>query len=534
VAARAGNKRPLAGRNRTKLVAEINHPDGFQKIIMKKINILQFALAHCRRLAVAGLLAVVFLRSVHAQTNYQANWQSLDSRTTPTWWTDAKFGIFIHWGVYSVPAFSKVGEYSEWYWKTLVDKTRVKNGYEETKAFHEKNYGKLFAYQDFAPKFTCELFDADQWAKIFEQSGAKYVVLTSKHHEGYALWPSQEADQSWGRPWNSMTAGPGRDLLGELTTAVRKTPVKMGIYFSLYEWFNPLYTANVDLYVTNHMIPQFKDVVTKYSPSVIFSDGEWDYSDKTWRSEELMAWLFNESPCKDEVVINDRWGKDTRHKHGNYYTTEYGSGMPNADHPWEENRGMAHSFGYSRTENLADYNSTQQLLYMLIDIVSRGGNFLLDIGPTADGSIPVIMQERLVEMGDWLKVNGEAIYGTTLWKQTCQWSAGKVADAERGRYKVKYDVMKLTVNPAPGFAVKEVFFTKKGATLYAICPQLPESELRIKGVKAAADATVTMLGHEGKLDWKQFGDDLVIQLPKLNPSKMPCRYAYTFKVAGVE
>jgi len=465
-----------------------------------------------------------------ARVDYQPAWESLDQRPTPQWWGDAKFGIFIHWGLYSVPSFSKVGEYSEWYWKTLLDPTRVDTGYPETMAFHEKNYGPHFVYQDFAPRFTCELFDADQWAALFQKSGAKYVVLTSKHHEGYCLWPSKEADLSWGRPWNAASTGPCRDLLGELTTAVRKTDVKMGIYFSLYEWFNPLYTADPDLYVKRHLIPQFKDVVTRYAPSVIFADGEWDHPDTMWRSPEMLAWLFNSSPCRDDVVINDRWGSETRHHHGGYYTTEYGSGMPDASHPWEENRGMAHSFGYSRTENLADYNSTRQLLYMLIDIVSRGGNFLLDIGPTADGRVPVIMQERLVEMGDWLRVNGEAIYGTTAWTHSCQWSAGQVHDATRGEFKVPYDVMKLTVNPDPGCAVKEMFFTRKAGALYAICPLWPDRDLRIKDVKAAPGATVTLLGHDGKLDWKQEGADLVIQAPKLNPSKMPCGHAFTFKV----
>lgn len=488
-----------------------------------------------RRLASALLAVTAAIAPLPAQTTtpYQANWNSLDSRPTPQWWQDAKFGIFIHWGPYSVPAFSKVGEYSEWYWKNLVDPGRVKQGHRETKLFHDQVYGPNFTYPDFVPMFTCELFKPDQWAKMIQESGAKYVVLTSKHHDGYTLWPSKEADQSWGRAWNSQTSGPRRDLLDELTAAVRKTEVKMGIYYSLYEWFNPLYTMDPDRYVDQHMIPQFKDVVMRYAPEVIFSDGEWDHPDTTWRSPELLAWLFNESPCKDTVVINDRWGKEIRHQHGGYYTTEYGSGMPNADHPWEENRGMAHSFGYSRTENLADYNSAQQLLYMLIDIVSRGGNFLLDIGPTADGSIPVIMQDRMHEIGAWLKINGKAIYGSTTWKQSCQWSEGKVRDAERGNYRVKYDVMKLTVNPDPGFAVKEVFFTRKDHQLFAICPQLPDKELRLKDVRMDKAGSVSMLGRPGQLDWRQDGADLVIALPLLNPSTMPTRHAYTFRVSNV-
>lgn len=482
------------------------------------------------------LLIVPFLifGQLFAQKKYEANWKSIDSRPIPEWYADAKFGIFIHWGPYSVPAFSKVGEYSEWYWMNLVNPERVKNGYNETNEFHKKVYGANFTYPDFVPMLTATMFNANQWAGIFEKSGAKYVVLTSKHHDGYCLWPSTEANKSWGRPWNSTNSGPMRDLLGELTTAVRKTDVKMGIYYSLYEWFNPLYTSNANLFVAKHMIPQFKDVVQKYSPSIIFTDGEWDYQDTTWRSTEVLSWLYNESVCKDEVVINDRWGNETRHKHGGYYTTEYGSGMPNADRAWEENRGMAHSFGYSITENIEDYNSTQQLLYMLIDIVSRGGNFLLDIGPTADGRIPVIMQERLVDMGKWMKVNGEAIYGTSCWKSTCQWTKGKIEEPERGRYKAKYDVIKLTVSPEQGMATKEIFFTQKKDILYGVCPVYPKGELVVKDVKLRSDAKIEMLGYAKPLKWKQQGANVVITVPSLTVSEVPCQYAWTFKMRGLQ
>ena len=140
-----------------------------------------------------------------------------------------------------------------------------------------------------------------------------------------------------------MEVGPKRDLLGDLTTEVRKRGLKMGIYYSLYEWYNPLWLSDKPRYVTEHMHPQFKDVVTKYKPSIIFSDGEWDLTSAEWKSPELLAWLFNESPVRDEVVIDDRWGKDTRHKHGGYFTTEYTAGLEGSTHPWEESRGMGFS-----------------------------------------------------------------------------------------------------------------------------------------------------------------------------------------------
>ena len=167
------------------------------------------------------------------------------------------------------------------------------------------------------------------------------------------------------------------------------------IYYSLYEWYNPLWLTDKPRYVSEHMFPQFKDVVTRYKPSIIFSDGEWELPSSRVAQPGAAGVAFNESPVKDDVVINDRWGSDTRHKHGGYWTTEYTPGMSGMDHPWEESRGMGFSYGYNRAERLEDYHTGRELVIMLVDIVSRGGNLLLDIGPTADGTIPVIMQERL-------------------------------------------------------------------------------------------------------------------------------------------
>jgi alpha-L-fucosidase len=217
----------------------------------------------------------------------------------------------------------------------------------------------------------------------------------------------------------------------------------MGFYYSLYEWYNPLWLSNKERYVREHMFPQFKDVVTRYKPDIIFSDGEWELPSEQWHSPELLAWLFNDSVAKENVVVDDRWGKDTRHKHGSYYTTEYTAGLQTGEHPWEESRGMGFSYGYNRAETLVDYHSPRELTLMLIDLVSRGGNLLLDIGPTADGRIPVIMEERLEEIGRWLKLNGEAIYGTRNWRKTRQWSSGNVPKFEEKEFMGEYDIRKL-------------------------------------------------------------------------------------------
>lgn len=408
--------------------------------------------------------------NVAAQQRYAPSWESLNTRGIPEWFNREKFGIFIHWGVYSVPAYAPVipnsgYSYAEWYWQRIV--TKIPAFVE----FHESRYGKNFTYFDFEKSFKAELFDPSQWASVFRQAGARYVVLTSKHHEGYALWDNPQANQTWGRNWNAVSGTPGRDLLGELSRAVRDSGLKMGYYFSLYEWYNPLWLKDKKAYVEQHMIPQFKDLVTKYRPAVIFSDGEWDLPDTAWKSEELLAWLFNDSPVKDEVVVNDRWGSNTRNKYNNvlYATSEYGAGM-NPDIVWEESRGIGNSYGYNRMETASDYKSAFDLILILTDVVSRGGNLLLDVGPTADGRIPMIMQDRLLQMGKWLKKNGEAIYGTKPWTRPAQWSEGIMPGKSDKHYMADYDVAELA-KPKKDTAFIEMFFTQKNDSIFCILPK---------------------------------------------------------------
>jgi alpha-L-fucosidase len=485
-------------------------------------------------------LCIAFAPLASAQ-RFEPTWESVDARPTPAWWGDAKFGIFIHWGVYSVPAFAPKGEYAEWYWERLgkpadssssANDTKIRR---ETRAFHERVYGKDFKYEDFAPRFTAELFDADQWADLFARSGAKYVVLVSKHHDGFALWPSREANVSWGRAWNAVEVGPKRDLVGELTAAVRGRSLEMGFYFSLYEWFNPRWlSGDVDAYVKGHLFPQFKDLVTRYSPSVIFSDGEWDLPSGQWRAPELLAWLFNDSAVAGRVVVNDRWGRETRHRHGGYYTTEYGAGLPGASHAWEENRGLGHSYGFNRNEDLADYASGMRLLLTLIDTVSRGGNLLLNVGPTADGRIPVVMQDRLAFLGQWLGHNGEAIYATRTFRDGAQWTAGRRQEVDTStNYRARYDVESLTLHPAPGEARKEMLFTRKGDTLYAILPRYPTGSLALRDLRLGKGARVSLLGsRHADIAWRQASKDVIVKLPVIEDAELPFEGPRVLKFDG--
>jgi len=485
------------------------------------------------------LFVVILLSLLSASAlaqSYEPTWDSVDKRPTPAWFSDAKFGIFIHWGTYSVPAYAPVlpGKlaYAEWYWNALTNgrsNSKADELQKGTWAFHQKVYGADFLYQDFAPQFKAELFDPDHWADVFARSGAKYVALTSKHHEGFALWPSKEASATWGRPWNAVEIGPKRDVLGDLSDAVRRKGLRMGVYYSLYEWYNPLWLYDKPRYVREHMSPQFKDLVTHYKPAIIFSDGEWEMTSADWHSAELLAWLFNESPVKDEVVVDDRWGSDTRHKHGGYWTTEYTAGMSGIDHPWEESRGMGVSYGYNRAEDLNVYHTGRELVFILVDTVSRGGNLLLDIGPRADGMIPVIMEERLTQMGDWLKINGEAIYGTRPWKNTRQWTAGEVPKVEYNKeYSSAYDVTKLIEKSAGGQASIEAFFTSKGNEVYAILPRWAGHNLVIKDLSAAK--SVILLGSSTPLNAKNSKTGLSIELPDL-PEDLRQQPAWVLKIS---
>lgn len=441
------------------------------------------------------VMGVTVMACMQGQAEYKANWKSIDSRPLPGWFDEAKFGIFIHWGLYSVPAWGPKGKYAEWYWHDMQNKEG------ETWKFHAETYGEEFQYQDFAGQWKTDMFDPAQWADIFERSGAKYVVLTSKHHEGFCLWPSAE---SWN--WNTVDVGPHRDLAGDLIEAVRARGLRMGYYYSLYEWYNPVYKSDVKRYVDQHMLPQLKDLVMRYKPDLVWPDGEWEHPSEVWRSTEFLAWLYNESPVKDEVVVNDRWGKDCRSHHGGFYTTEYGEVGGGEDlaekRKWEECRGIGASFGYNRNETVDEYNTPDALVDMLVNIVAHGGNLLLDIGPTADGRIPVIMQQRLIELGDWLGVNGEAIYGTTPWRV-----------AEEG---------------------DTIRYTAKGGAVYAICLKWPGSELTLTSPKAAGSVKATLLGRDEPLPVDASAGGIRVTIPALTVDEAPSRHAHVIKLEGVE
>ncbi len=425
---------------------------------------------------------------------YEANWKSLDKRPVPAWFEDAKFGIFIHWGLYSVPSYTGRGEYAEWYASQITDPKHP------ARHFHDRVYGKDFKYAEFTGMFKAELFDADEWATLFKKAGAKYINFVTKHHDGYCMY---DTDYAWN--WNSFDVGPHRDFCMELKTALDKTDVKFGIYHSVYEWTNPIYLRNPEEYATEHLIPMLKELVEKYKPYTLFTDGEWEHTDDVWHSCEFLQWLYNESSVKDYIVPNDRWGSNTRGHHGGNFTTEYddiakkkaGFLAVDPNKPFEECRGMGRSFGLNRIENTEDYMTAKELIEFLVKVVSHGGNLLLNIGPAADGTIPVIQQERLLQIGKWLETNGEAIYAS---REYC-------SEAEPGHY-----------------------YTKTGDTVYGFTNSFPFESVVFDKIPYSDELKVSLLGSDAIIKTENSNGKLKLLIPPINPDKLAGSYVYTFKI----
>jgi len=438
-----------------------------------------------------------------ATGRYTPDWASLDARPLPSWYDQAKFGIFIHWGVFSVPSYACDYVLGEWYWYGL------ENGVQCIVDFHNKTYGPDFKYADFARSFKPALFDPDEWASLFAAAGAKYVVLTSKHHEGYCNWPSA---QSWN--WNSVDVGPHQDNVDLVTQAVRKVGLRMGLYHSLFEWFNPLYLADkqtggkTTIYPDQILQPQLYDIVNRYKPEVVWADGDWDMSDTYWKSKEFLAWLYNDSPVKDSVVVNDRWGSGDTCKHGGYWTCSDGYNPGHlVVHKWENCLTMdMKSWGYARNSNFSDYRPTDELLFQLVSTVSCGGNLLLNVGPTSDGRIDPIFQDRLLKLGAFLKVNGEAIYMSTPWRVQNDTIAGTVWYTAR---------------------------TDLGA-VYATLLEWPTNGKQVLYAPIASkDTTVTLMGVPGRLNFTT-SPALTVTMPTLTPSQYPNPYAWVLKLTNVK
>ncbi|XP_053316239.1 plasma alpha-L-fucosidase [Spea bombifrons] len=450
-----------------------------------------------------AVLVVLLFQPVLPRIAYEPTWESLDSRPMPEWFDDVKFGIFIHWGVFSVPSFGS--EWFWWYWQGSKSEAYVN--------FMLKNYPSGFQYEDFGPLFTAQFYDPKQWAELLVASGAKYVVLTSKHHEGYTLWGSKF---SWN--WNSVDVGSKRDLVGELVGAIRNnTDLHFGLYHSLFEWFNPLFLSDkANSFKTREFpntksLPELYELVRKYKPEILWSDGDGNAPYEYWNSTGFLAWLYNESPVRDTIVTNDRWGSGCICKHGGYYTCtdRYNPGHLLA-RKWENCMTIdKRSWGYRRNALISELLTIEELIKVLVETVSCGGNLLMNIGPTSDGRIPVVFEERLRHMGRWLKVNGEAIYSTKPWR-----------------------AQNDTLTPGVWYTCKP-----REQVVYAIFLNWPAGWKITLGEPRtdAAKTQVQLIGYKGNLNWEPLGEKgMVANLPVLTPTRLSMNSGWALRIKNIK
>jgi alpha-L-fucosidase len=437
--------------------------------------------------------------------NYTPDWASLDTRPLPTWYDESKIGIFINWGVYSVPSFTD--EWMWWHWKG-------DDPAKDVVAYMEKNYPSDWTYADFAAQFQAELYDPNEWTDLFSAAGAKYIVFDSKHHDGFTLWPSKFSFN-----WNAMDVGPKRDLLGDLATAIRnRTDIVFGLYHSMFEWFHPLYLTdksngfNTQYFPNMKTLPELREIVELYKPEVVWSDGDWEAPDIYWNSTGFLAWLYNDSPVKDTVVVNDRWGSGDICKHGGFYTCSdrYNPGYL-VKHKWENAFTIdKSSWGFRRTANLEDYMTIEEILKQVVTTISTGGNVLINVAPTSYGKIAPIYEERLRQMGLWLQVNGEAIYTSVPWKYQND-----------------------TTNT-------DVWYTssKDGKSVYASLLRWPSttSEVTLGAVVSSSSTVVTLLASSaGSLSWRAASETggIVIDVSNIKSYSLRSDWAWVFKLENI-
>jgi alpha-L-fucosidase len=457
---------------------------------------------------VTVLLLNLMCVAAFAAPHYEATDQSLDEHPLPQWYADAKLGIFIHYGLYSVPGWAPVSHpdhdfgsldyiahnpYAEWYLNSM----RLIGS--PTWHYQQDHYGPNADYYDFVPVFNekNKQWNPDTWARVFADTGARYVVLTTKHHEGFTLWPSKTPNPIL--PANRQHAS--RDIVGELTQAVEKHGMRMGLYYSGgYDWTFQAGPISVKAdYETvkpqseaygKYVDAQYRELIERYHPAVLWNDIGYP---RTGNPRQIEAEYYAAMP---DGVVDDRFSIG----HADFVSPEYQVMHDIQKKKWEECRGLGQSFGYNRAEGEEQTIKPDQLIYLLVDIVSKNGNLLLDVGPEADGTIPPIQLDRLHALGAWLKQNGESIYGTEPWSR----AEGKAGDVD-------------------------VRFTRKGSALYAVLMGEPHGRnVTIHDMHWPAGASVTLLGAKGTLQWQPQGQDVQVELP----TQLPGKYAYVLKIEG--
>ena len=485
------------------------------------------------------------LKEADRQANdgpFRPDWESLKQYQTPQWYKDAKFGIFIHWGVYSVPGFG-----SEWYPRLMYQQK------EDVFANHVKTFGPQdkFGYKDFIPKFRAEKWDPAVWAHLFKEAGAQYVVPVAEHHDGFSMYDSGLSD------WTAVKMGPKRDIIGDLSRAVRAEGLHFGL--SSHRAEHNFFFEGGRNFRSDVNDPKYASLYGPAHPWLAGKDGnelidDWTYVSPAWTADWLARDTELVEKYKPEIVYFDWWIGQPSFRprltefaafyynfavaHGytgvinyKYFALEKGSAVLDfergqqasiePDH-WQTDTSISTlSWGYIANDH---FQTAEFELHQLIDIVSKNGNLLLNIGPRPDGTIPEPIQNALLEMGSWLKVNGDAIYGTTPWKVFGEGPTQVIPGAFHDQDTKPY-------------TPQDFRFTKKGNNLYAIgmgCPANGSSgAATIHALGTGKEASglklesVELVGSTEKLTWNQTSDGLNVTLP----SSAACKYAYVLRIA---
>ncbi|MCI8372658.1 MAG: alpha-L-fucosidase [Lachnospiraceae bacterium] len=467
------------------------------------------------------------------------NWETIH-RQTPEWFRNAKFGLFFHWGPYSVPAYK-----NEWYSRNMYAKKNAINRH------HVETYGPLseFGYKDFYPMMTGTKFDAEEWAELVERSGAKYAGPVTEHSDNFSMWDSQVNEI------NCVNYGPKRDIYGECAEAFRKRGIKLLATFHhqwLWGWFmssdpdadvydpaNEKYYWKALPLETNRYAPyrlpdqefnqmwlsKVNEVIDKYHPDVLYFDSRTNIIDEKYRYS--MAKHLYEDPSTVLTYKQEDFPADV-----GVYDIECGRFEKAKDYAWQTDDRLEDNVTWCMVQN-PKYKSAVRIIHQLCDIVSKNGNLLLNVGPYADGSFHPDAKKILFEIGDWLKINGEAIYDTRPYKTAAEGPTA-VQDAN---YTV--EMVNAQVNNEEGdagdinlgaFTAKDFRFTQKDGFLFAIAMGWPSDRtLKIKTLKTGTEhiSSITLLGYNGPLEFCQNEEYLEVTLPE----QKPCEHAYALKIA---
>lgn len=405
------------------------------------------------------------------------------------WWRDATFGMFIHWGAYAVPAGVHNGEEIPGIGEWIMHRAQI----------------PVAEYEQYVKQFNPTQYDAEEWARIASDAGMKYIVITSKHHDGFCLWDSRVSS------YDVMDFAPiKRDLLKELAVACEKEGIRLCFYHSIMDWHHPDASGeSFAKYREEYLIPQLEELLSgAYGDvGVLWFDGEWI---SEWTEEQGKALYAHLRSIKPDLIINNRVGKGRQGMQGmnkdQTYAGDFGTPEQEiletaSEFDWESCMTMNDTWGFKQNDH--NWKSADVLVENLVDIIAKGGNYLLNVGPTAAGLIPQPSIDRLAEMGRWIRVNEEAVYETVRHEP--------YHEGERIRY----------------------ISDKKGQHVYAAAFDWPGESLVLQSVQPKKGSKITLLGYGDKLDWTYDEDKgLTISLPEelQKEENRPCAYAWVFKI----